>query len=87
MCEDKTEPIRRKLVNQINAYPRTYEQLKETYGEVWDSGELMKDFDVEDFYAPFAVVRRIADGKRGVVTFQHYPRYYFNFQAEPEGNN
>ena len=29
--------------------------------------------------APFVVVRRKGDGKKGSLEFQHQPRFYFNF--------
>jgi hypothetical protein len=30
--------------------------------------------------APFVVVRRLSDGQKGSLEFQHHPRFYFNFQ-------
>jgi hypothetical protein len=38
-----------------------------------------QDFEAIGFMAPFVVVRRLADGKKGSLEFQHDPRFYFNF--------
>jgi hypothetical protein len=40
---------------------------------------LTNDFDVQGFMAPFVVVRRKSDNKKGTLTFQHSPRFYFDF--------
>jgi hypothetical protein len=32
--------------------------------------------------APFVVVRRKADGRKGSLEFQHHPRFYFNFMPD-----
>ena len=39
-------------------------------------------FAVEGFLAPYVVVRRKSDGVRGTLTFQHSPRFYFDFAAD-----
>lgn len=57
------------------------ERLEATYGRVWDTDEMQRDFTVEGFGAPFVVVRRKADGARGTLAFQHSPRFYFAFQV------
>lgn len=76
---DPTENIRRSLVQEINADPGSREALEEQYGEVWDTDEMTRDFNVEGFGAPFVVVTRKSDGKRGSLKFQHHPRFYFSF--------
>lgn len=58
------------------------EQLEKEYGQVWDTQELMRDFEAISFLAPFADVRRRSDGKKGYLTFQHSPRFYFSFQED-----
>jgi len=79
---DPTEPIRRERLKEINAEPGSREALEAQHGQVWDTTELRRDFDVLGFMAPLVVVRRKADGVRGSLEFQHDPRFYFNFQAE-----
>ena len=37
-------------------------------------------FEAIGFLAPIIVVRRRSDGKKGSLEFQHWPRFYFNFQ-------
>ena len=77
---DPTEGIRRELVNVINAVPIERKMLEaDVGGRVWDTNELCADYDVLGFMAPFVVVRRRADGKRGSMMFQHHPRFYWGF--------
>ena len=79
---DPTESIRREMVHEINEKERTKDYFVAKFGQenVWDTGELIRDFTVHSFLAPFCFVRRKSDGKKGVVTFQHHPRVYFNFE-------
>ena len=77
---DKTENIRREMVEIINSNPSERERLEEMYGEVWDTSEFGKDFEVIGFMAPFITVKRKEDSVRGVLMFQHSPRFYFDFQ-------
>lgn len=55
------------------------EQLIEQYGEVWDTEQLQKDFEVTGFQAPYVVVKRKSDNVVGSLEFTHMPRFYFNF--------
>jgi len=77
--DDPTEPIRRARLAEINATATGREHLQAMYGQVWDTAELTRDFEVIGFMAPLIVVRRKADGVKGSLEFQHYPRLYFNF--------
>jgi endo-1,4-beta-D-glucanase Y len=77
---DPTEDIRREQVNQINTDPGSKEALEAKYGKVWDTSEMQQEFEAISFLAPYIVVRRKSDGVKGTLTFQHNPRYYFNFQ-------
>ncbi len=79
---DPTEAIRRELVAVINAEPGTREYLEATYGQVWDTSQMQDDFEAIGFAAPFIIVRRRADGAKGTLTFQHSPRFYFDFVAD-----
>jgi hypothetical protein len=79
---DQTESIRRNLVVEINANPGSREALEAEHGQVWDTNELQRDFEVLGFGAPLVVVRRRADLVKGSLFFQHNPRFYFGFQAE-----
>ena len=82
MSSDPTEPIRRERLAEINAQPGSREALEGQHGQVWDTNELRRDFDVLGFAAPLVVVRRKSDGVRGSLEFQHSPRFYFSFQPE-----
>jgi hypothetical protein len=74
---DETEGIRREMVEHV---PSEREKLEGKYGQLWDTGELTRDFTVEGFMAPFVVVTRKSDGQKGVMEFQHSPRYYYSFE-------
>jgi len=76
-----TDPKERMAITaEINTHPRTREELEECYGkgQVWDTQELRRDFEVQSFLAPYCFVIRKSDGKQGVVGFQHLPRFYFH---------
>jgi hypothetical protein len=47
------------------------------YGQVWNTDELARDFEVLGFLAPYVAVRRKADAQVGSLAFQHDPRFYF----------
>lgn len=82
MSHDATESIRREQVAAINAEPGSREALEATYGEVWDTKELQRDFSVTGFMAPYVVVKRKSDGIVGSLTFQHSPRLYYGFTKD-----
>lgn len=77
---DPTETLRRQRVMEINLQPGSREALEAQHGQVWSTSELGGDFEVLGFMAPFVVVRRKSDGRKGSLEFQHGPRFYFNFQ-------
>jgi len=79
---DTTENTRRAMVAEINTDPGSREALEAQYGQVYDTTQLSSAFDVVGFLAPFVAVKRKSDGVKGSMMFQHYPRFYFNFQAE-----
>ena len=78
---DPTEKTRKQMQDTINEKPLTKEALLAAYGQVWDTEDLRKEFDVMGFMAPFVVVRRKSDGRMGSLVFQHFPRFYFSFEA------
>ena len=79
---DPTEPIRREMVSEINSNPGERAALEAAHGQVWGSEQLGKDFEVIGFGAPFVVVKRKSDGKKGSLEFQHHPRYYYSFTED-----
>jgi len=79
---DPTENIRKEMVDVINSDPNERAALEAKYGQVWDTQELQKDFEVKGFMAPFISVSRKSDGARGTMMFQHSPRYYFDYTRE-----
>jgi hypothetical protein len=76
---DETESLRRQLVNEINSNAKTREELEALYGTVWDTTQLSENFKAVSFAAPFIYVTRTSDGQKGFLTFQHSPRFYYDF--------
>lgn len=72
----ESEDRRRVLLAALEAtgIPEAYD------GPVWDTEELVADFDVVGFAAPFVVVKRKSDGVKGTLMFTHRPRFYFKFE-------
>jgi hypothetical protein len=81
---DETEAARRQRLAEINAQPGSREALEARYGQVWDTEQLARDFEVIGFMAPLVVVRRRSDGVKGSLEFQHHPRLYFDFVPHRE---
>lgn len=81
--KDETEQVRRQMVAEINSAPDPRAELEKEYGvgNVWDTQELGRDFEVISFLAPFCAVRRKSDNMKGSVMFQHSPRFYFKFMG------
>ena len=77
---DPTETIRHQRMTELNSNAGNREALESKHGQVWDTSELQKEFEVIGFMAPFVAVRRKEDGVTGSVEFQASPRFYFNFQ-------
>lgn len=83
---DETEGIRRVAVGMINSAVKSDDKdserarLEKQYGQVWDTNQLTTDFEVQSFLAPFVSVRRKRDGQKGLLMFQHSPRFYFSFE-------
>ena len=78
---DQTEQYRRQETARINAEATVREELEKKYGQVWDTTQLQEDFSVVGFMAPFVIVKRKSDGMPGMLTFQHSPRFYFDFTS------
>jgi hypothetical protein len=74
---DETEGVRRAML----AGGQPQRDLAEAK-QRWTTDELREEFEVIGFMAPFCVVRRKADGKKGSMEFTHNPRFYFNFVAD-----
>ena len=79
--QDETESIRKAMVAQVNSEATEREALEAKYGQVWNTEEVTRDFEVTGFMAPFVVVKRRSDGQLGTLMFQHSPRYYFKFKT------
>jgi hypothetical protein len=76
---DPTEATRRALVPEMPAELRARVHAGE---QIWTSAQMLVDFDVLGFQAPFVVVRRKSDQAKGSLMFTHAPRYYFGWAAD-----
>ena len=83
---DETEGIRRVAVAVINSQVESEDEqaerarLEAIHGQVWNTEEVSRDFEIEGFLAPFVVAYRKSDRQKGLLTFQHNPRFYFAFE-------
>ena len=82
MGSDTTENIRREMVKELNAAPKGRAELELKHGQVWDTQELGRDYEVIGFLAPLVMVRRRSDAVLGTLFFQHEPRFYFGFSPD-----
>ncbi|KKK53020.1 hypothetical protein LCGC14_3098960 [marine sediment metagenome] len=85
MCKQQPENLaseltRRLATAEINLVEGTREYLEEKHGQVWSTDELKNDYQVIGFGAPCVVVRRKSDNVKGLLFFQHDPRFYFRFE-------
>lgn len=82
---DKTEMVRREMVIDVNNRVISDDpdservRLEKEHGQVWDTEELQRDFDVLAFAAPMVIVKEKETGVEGALLFQHTPRFYFGF--------
>jgi len=74
---DKTETIRRQMVQEINGEANDRIRLTKKYGEVFDTSEVQKRFSIEGFMAPFVVAIEKATEKKCTLMFQDNPRFYW----------
>jgi hypothetical protein len=82
--QDETESIRRARVVELNQGLNPEEaqrraELEAQYGKVWTTKEMAEEFEGIGFMAPYLVVKRKSDGKKGSLEFCHMPRFYFNW--------
>jgi hypothetical protein len=74
---DETEPVRRALIPQMPAELRARVHAGE---RVWNPKQMLIEFDVLGFQAPFVVAQRKSDGAKGSLMFTHSPRFYFGWE-------
>lgn len=63
------------------------EELEKQYGQVWDTNELQRDFEVLSFMSPLVIVKVKSTGQKASLEFQHMPRYYFALVEEGNETN
>lgn len=59
-------------------------ELEKQYGKVYNTNEVSEEFEIVSFMAPFISVVRKSDSKKGWMTFQHMPRFYYDFRESGE---
>jgi hypothetical protein len=85
---DPTETFRRAAISVINSGIESNDERDERkrlegaygVGNVWSIDELTGVFEINSFLAPFCSAVRKADGVKGILMFQHSPRFYFDFR-------
>ena len=83
MTIETSSENRQQMTKMINAMGIERDELQDLVGgTVWDTTQLMAEFEVINFLAPYCIVKRKMDGVEGTLTFQHSPRYYFTFAPE-----
>jgi hypothetical protein len=82
MIADATEDLRRDRLVCLNRQATDRAGLEQRHGRVWSAGELVGDFVVIGFMAPYVVVRSRLGGVMGSLEFQHHPRFYFNWKED-----
>lgn len=77
----ESENMRRIAKVLINSEHAERERLVERYGadNVWNTEEMREVFEIQAFAAPCCTAIRKSDGVYGFLTFQHDPRFYFDF--------
>ena len=83
----KLDTSRQTLINvlQDQLSSRGVEEIRDVlekqYGEqVWNSEQLLDEFEVSHFEPPYVHVIRKADAVVGSVAFNDEPRFYFSFK-------
>ena len=84
MAETPEEEYRRERARVLDEHRK---DLAASLGvtETWDTEELQRDFTVLGFQAPYVVVIRKSDGKKGSLQFTHSPRLYFGWREHDDG--
>ncbi|HWR13478.1 MAG TPA: hypothetical protein VN577_01520 [Terriglobales bacterium] len=82
LSREELEMARRERASELNRNPVSRSKLEARHGQVWTPEDLLRDFEVIGFAAPFVVVRQRSDGAVGSLEFQHHPRFYFNFELD-----
>ncbi len=80
---DPTEDFRRALVHDINTRTESQDpdderkRLEKQFGEIWNTNEVQKVFQIRGFLAPFVTATHKESGESGTLMFQDRPRFYF----------
>jgi len=83
IMSDPTEAIRRQQLAEINAEPGSREYLEAKHGQVWNTDELQEEFQALGFMAPYVIVRRKSDGRKGSLLFQANPHHLLSLLQRP----
>lgn len=78
--DNPPDALRRQRLAELGLVPGSRDALKAEHGQVWDSQELLKDFEVLECLGPYVAVRRRSDGQRGNVEADDDFRFFFSFR-------
>ncbi len=79
---DDTESIRRTMIAENQPAVHLADCVKRGDKVYQTKEELLAEFEIQGFLAPFVVVRRKSDNRIGTMEFVHEPRVYFNFEPD-----
>ena len=64
------------------AYPDVYQAIQEEEGECWTTEEVVEEFEIIGFLAPFCTAKRRETGEKGTLLFVHRPRVYYGWRPK-----
>ena len=72
-CIDITDMVKNKDI--------TFNEIKDQILKEYNTKQLLENFEVLQFMAPYVYVIRKKDGKKGTLQFNHSPRIYYDFKV------
>ena len=72
-CIDITDMVKNKDI--------TFNEIKDQILKEYTTKQLLENFEVLQFMAPYVYVIRKKDGKKGTLQFNHSPRIYYDFKV------
>lgn len=78
--ENPPDGVRRQRLDELGLVPGSREALEDEHGQVWDTQELLRDFEVLERLGPYIAVRRRADGQKGNVEADDNFQFLFRFR-------
>lgn len=78
------DKLRKEYARKLNAKPRPRADLDRLFQITLDPEQLRENYEVISFFAPFVYVRNKFSNAEDILVFQHSPRFYWQFEQDPE---